>query len=203
MDEWLRSMGAGLVSAAAVLAAVAFLARTSLTSWIDQRLERLKHELGLEATRRELLIRSQIEFKERQLAEFYGPIYALLKRGRPIYDLWKAGRLHEIEGATRELFITANNRIVEIILTRSHLIRGPEIPESFTRFLTHVAVWHAYAETPHKGVPFSREQFPEAFSPDGFEKEIVSTTEGLKRELDELYHRYGLEAQPLAGHAAV
>jgi hypothetical protein len=39
------------------------------------------------------------EFKERQLSEFYGPIYALLKRIRPIDDLWNAGRLEEIDVA--------------------------------------------------------------------------------------------------------
>ena len=103
MEPWLRSIGAGLFSAAAVVAAVVFLARTSVTDWIDRRLERIKHELGLEATRRELLLRSQIEFKERQLAEFYGPIYAFLKRGRPIYNLWTAGRLDDIQDATRDV----------------------------------------------------------------------------------------------------
>ena len=101
------------------------------------------------------------------------------------------------------MFVSANDRMVEIILTRSHLIRGPRIPDSFTRFLTHVAVWHAYAKTNFNGVPFSRQQFPEAFYNNDFEEEIVSATESLKRELDDLYRLYGLEAEEPARPAPV
>jgi hypothetical protein len=106
--------------------------------------------------------------------------------------LWRAGRLHEIEDSVRDLFTSANDDIVRIILTKSHLIRGPHIPASFTHFLTHVAIWHAYLKTNHRGVPFSQEEFPEAYHTDKFEQEIIDTTEVLKRELDELYAKYAL-----------
>lgn len=190
--EWLKSILAGLFSASAVVAVVAFLGRGWIDSLFERRLEKFKHELGLDAKTRELTLSSQIEFKERQLSEFYGPIYALLKRGRPIYDLWGKGRLHEVEADITSLFLEANNRIVEIILSKSHLIHGDQIPDSFTQFLTHVAVWHSYLKTPHRGVPFSKEEFPEAYYPDDFEREIFQVTELLKRELDELYRQYGL-----------
>jgi hypothetical protein len=201
-SDWWASFLSAAAGGAAAAGVIAFLARESLTRFFDRKAEQFKHQLGVDATTRELLLRSQIEFKERQLAEFYGPIYAYLKRGRPIYDLWTKGRLDEVEGDIRTLFTTANEEIVRIILTKSHLVRGPSIPESFTLFLTHVAVWHAYLKTTHKGVPLSRQEFPEAYYPDDFAREIVETTESLKREIDDLYGRYGVEvasaAAPLA-----
>ncbi len=162
--------------------------------WLDRRLERLKYELGVDTKTRELMLRSRIEFKERQLAEFYGPIYAYLKRGRPIYDLWTEGRLDEVDEHIQVLFVATNNEIVRIILSKSHLIQGSQIPASFTQFLTHVAVWQSYLTTPHKGIPFQEEEFPEVYYPETFEEEIFKTTETLKAELDELHRKYGLQA---------
>ena len=192
-NEWVRVFLAELLSAVAIAGLIAFLGKQWVTRLFDRHAERLKHELGIDATKRELLARSQIEFRERQLAEFYGPIYAYLKRGRPIYDLWQMGKLKEIEKTLRDLFIDANDEIVRIILTKAHLIRGPIIPPSFTQYLTHVAVWHAYAMT-HGGVPFTPTEFPEAFYPSSFEQEIFETTQALKRELNEPYRQYGLGA---------
>ncbi len=197
-SDWWSSFFSAAAGGAAAAGAVAFLAKEWLSRRLDRQAEQLKHQLGVDATTRELLLRSQIEFKERQLAEFYGPIYAYLKRGRPIYDLWTEGRLDEIEGDIEALFTTANDEIVHIILTKSHLVRGPSIPESFTLFLTHVAVWHAYLKTDHKGIPLTKEEFPQAYYPEGFEDEIIDTTESLKREIDKLYARYGVEVASAA-----
>jgi len=49
---------------------------------LNRTLERFKYDLGLDVNRRGLTLQSQIQCKEKQLAEFYGPIYALLKRIR-------------------------------------------------------------------------------------------------------------------------
>jgi hypothetical protein len=180
-QEWVQSILTALLSASAAMGLVAFIGKEWVTRVLDRQAERFKHELGVDATKRELLLRSQIDFRERQLSEFYGPIYAYLKRGRPIYDLWKAGKLQELSESMRALFMHANDEIVKIILSKGHLIRGPEIPEPFTQYLTHVAVWHAYADTPHASVPFAPTEFPEAFYPPAFEREIFQTTEALKR----------------------
>lgn len=155
-------------------------------------MEVFKQQLQVDGKTRELALKSQIDFKERQLGEFYGPIYAYLRRGKPIYNLWQQGRLDEIEIHINKLFVDTNDEIVRIILTRSHLVSGDAIPESFTRFLTHVAVWHGYMTTPHGGVPLTRDDFPEAYYPMEFEEEIVCTTERLKRELHQLHSTYGL-----------
>lgn len=91
-----------------------------------------------------------------------------------------------------DLFIKANDDIVQIILTKSHLIDGDVIPSSILHYLTHVAVWDAYLVQNLTGVPFSEAEFPEAFYTNLFESDIIRTTERLKRELYELYHKLGI-----------
>jgi hypothetical protein len=158
----------------------------------NRALERFRHALDIDATRRQLTANSQIQFKEKQLAEFYGPIYAFLKRIRPIDDLWNEGQVKEVDDAIIKLIRESNDRIVEIILSKSHLIRGSTIPESHTRFLTHVAVWHAFWD--HPNADWSQYgKIRDAQYDRGFEKEVFDTTELLKRELQLLYEQYGIE----------
>ncbi len=83
LEAWIQTLVASLATGTVLAAIIGALGK----GWFDRRIERLKHDLGVDAKTHELMLRSQIEFKERQLAEFYGPIYAYLKRGRPIYDL--------------------------------------------------------------------------------------------------------------------
>lgn len=169
-----------------------FLFQQSYSRLLDKQMEKFKQQLQLDTKLREMTLKSQIDFRERQLGEFYGPIYAYLRRGKPIYRLWLDGRLDEIEDEISELFVEANMAIVEILLKKSHLVAGETIPTSFTRFLTHVAVWHGFMKTEHGGVPLSSDDFPEAYYPTEFEDEIFATTERLKKELFELHRSYGL-----------
>lgn len=185
-------LAAGLLSGGIILAASIYLFQQAFGRLLDKHMEVFKQELQVDTKTRELTLKSQIDFRERQLGEFYGPIYAYLRRGKPIYRLWVEGRLNEIEPEINKLFVAANDAIVAIILQRSHLVAGDRIPESFTRFLTHVAVWHGYMQTEHGGVPLSQEEFPEAYYPTEFEEEIFTTTERLKKELFDLHNRYGL-----------
>src|SRR5437016_14068036 len=80
---------------------------------LNRVLDRFRHDLGLDATRRELTLQSQIRFKEKQMGDFYGPIYALLKRIRPIDDLWTKREVTEIDETIRGVIRDSNNRIVE------------------------------------------------------------------------------------------
>jgi hypothetical protein len=129
---------------------------------------------------------------ERQIAEFYGPIYSRLKRGRALVGFWGEGKLTEIERQFWELARRTNSEIEEIILSKSHLIDGDEIPASFVQFLIHVPIWHAFMETSHGTVPFSPQEFPAAYYSTQFEEDIYRTTSRLKANLQELYRRFGL-----------
>lgn len=190
--EFLNYLLASLISGGIVLAASIYLFQAAFTRVLDKQMEVFKQQLQVDTKVRELTLKSQIDFRERQLGEYYGPIYALLQRGKPIYRLWMEDRLTEIDDEINRLFVEANDTIVKIILQKSHLVAGDRIPESFTRFLTHVAVWHGYMKTEHRGVPLTQEEFPEAYYPVDFEEEIFTTTERLKKELFELHNSYGL-----------
>lgn len=168
---------------------MAFVLRESFKRMLDWQVERLKQELQIQVKRHELTLKSQIEYKERQLSELYGPIYAMLKRGRALVQFWKDSRLTEVDQQFWTLAYRTNEAIEQILLTKSHLIEGDEIPKSFVQFLTHVPLWHAFNQTHH--LP-RQEEFPEAYYPEDFEKDIYMTTRRLKKELHELYQRFGL-----------
>lgn len=120
------------------------------------------------------------------------PPHALERSPATLDGLWLEERLTEVDDEISRLFVDTNNAIAETILSKSHLVAGERIPESFTLFLTHVAVWHGYFAIGQGGVPHSQEEFLEAFYPVAFEEEIFATAERLKRELFELHRRYGL-----------
>ncbi|ANH66651.1 hypothetical protein [Mitsuaria sp. 7] len=167
----------------------------SLQFQLGRQSEEFKQQLQVDAKTRELMLKAQIDFRERQLGELYGPIYALICRWNTLWELEKSGRLTDIESETLTLYVASNDSIVNLLLTKSHLVDGERIPDSSTKFLTHVAIWHAYMKTKHKGVPFSDEELPQAYYPQEFSDEIVATTVRLKRELYELHRRYGVLAQ--------
>lgn len=170
-----------------------FVLRESFKRLLDSRIEELKHRLNVAAKKHELALKSQIEFREKQLAEFYGPIYALLKRGRSvIYPYWSAGKLGAIDEQLRILAVESNNTIAGILLEKSHLIDGEKIPESFIHYLTHVSVWHAFLDAGHGGVSLAQDEFPEAYYPEEFQENIYLTTEKLKKELHDLHETYTL-----------
>jgi len=193
--NWFQIMLGSLISTTSVVTVVAFLTRESFSRLLDRKLEQYKHQLEIDIKKHELALDAQIEFKEKQLSEFYGPIYALLKRGRTIYKYYQDGKLSDIGEYLRKMAVDANNAIVNIILTKSHLIEGNTIPLSYIHFLTHVEIWHAYLETEFEGVPYPQSEFPEAYYPIEFEKDIYSTTETLKFELQDLYRQYGIISQ--------
>jgi hypothetical protein len=190
--DWIQAILAGIVSTSSVIAVTAFISREWFKGLLDRRFEEFKHELQLDAKTRELTSKSQIDFKERQLSEFYGPIFSRLKRGRALVGFWREGKLKDIDRQFWELARKTNMEIEEIILTKSHLIEGDEIPKSFIQFLIHVPIWHAFMETTHGTVPFSPQEFPEAYYASEFEEEVYSTTRQLKADLQALYHRFGL-----------
>jgi hypothetical protein len=165
-----------------------------IAAYLNRKLEKVKHELSLRSAHTQITRQSEIQYRERQLAELYGPVYALLKQIRPLDDLWSTGKLPKTEQAAIQHIRRANDRIVEILLTKSHLIEGDAIPQSFNRFLTHVAIWHAYLDTP--GADWaSWNILHEAHYDPTFEASVYASTESLKRQLDELYKQYGLTAK--------
>ncbi len=192
--EFLPSLIASLLSTASVVAVGGYLFKTSFERLLDKKMEVFKQQLDISKALHELTLKSQIEFRERQLAEYYGPISAILKRGALLYKVFEKGKLSGIEPTINAVIVDGNNAIVNILLHKSHLVAGSTLPESYVRFLTHVALWSAFRTSKAHISPPTIEEFPEAHYPVDFEADIFRTTEKLKKELVELHARFGISA---------
>jgi len=93
VEEWIRELITSLISTAVVVAVLGFLGSEFLKRLFDRQFVNYKELVERNRKTRELTLKSQVEFEERQLSEFYGPIWAILKRGERIYEVWKEGRL--------------------------------------------------------------------------------------------------------------
>ncbi|SFR27555.1 hypothetical protein SAMN04488564_111104 [Lentzea waywayandensis] len=138
-----------------------------------------------------------------QLAEFYGPLYSISEASnvawvqfrklvRPEggylfdYDLSEEEQKEWISWMTN-VFMPANKRMYEIIVTRSHLLVGETIPEVYAQFCAHMATYEVVVYRWSQGdvsVLNSPIQFP-----DGFRTNIAESFLHLKRQQQELLLR--------------
>jgi hypothetical protein len=134
---------------------------------------------------------SELEYRQTQLADFYGPIYARLKVAEELYGMFMRQELKEINLEIIQLFRSNNEAITQTITTRAHLIDGSEIPACFTKYITSVTIWNFYTSRP--GQPWIDEHvahLPQVAFPVEFRSYIIEKTEELKKRLDSLYIKY-------------
>src|SRR4051794_35313233 len=172
--ESLQVIVGSILSTTTVLLIAGFIAREAFKRVLDARLDQFRHELRLDETTRQLMLKSQIEHKERQLSELYGPIYAMLKRGRILARLLREAKLERINEQFWVLAYRTNDEIEKRLLGNSHLIDGGEMPEAHVQFLTHVALWRAFGEATRASPP-PQHELPEAWYSEAFEREIYET----------------------------
>jgi hypothetical protein len=112
--------------------------------------------LAYNTTRRLSRRTDQIAFVGRQLSELYGPLHALSMSNtaswREFLKLYRANRwvLFDPENPPNDLIVKAwvswvthvfmpiNRKMFDIILAKTDLIEGNEMPDCFIRFSTHV-----------------------------------------------------------------
>ncbi len=180
MSEVLQVLGAFLASALGAVAFIKFFAEKAVETGLQKALHREK-----------LLTETELEFRKRQLEEFYGPIYASLHLLARIYPLWLDGRFKEVNGDIIALFHKHNNQVVEILKTKAHLIDGAEFPPAFTRYMTSVTIWGMYCtRSDEPWIPPHVAELEDVRWPKEFEEHIYSKTEELKRKLDGLLRKY-------------
>jgi hypothetical protein len=135
---------------------------------------------------------AEVEYREKQLAEFYGPIYGSIKLTGRLWRLYIEGKLAPIGAEMNQLFREQNNEIVQVLKSKFYLVEGDKIPSSFSDYLTSVMLFNIGTV---KGGGFSPQEIanlPEAKFPTDFFNYIISTTEALKAALDKLYKEYRL-----------
>jgi hypothetical protein len=155
-------------------------AEKTITAGIDKALHKEK-----------LLAEVELEFRQRQLEELYGPIYASLRLNEKIYPIWLSGKLQDVNADIIAMFKQQNDEIITILKTKAHLIDGREYPPQFTQFMTSATIWGMYCT--RKDEPWIPENVAEIESvkwPTEFEAHIYQKTEELKRRLDELLAKH-------------
>jgi hypothetical protein len=146
--------------------------------------------------------RGSLEFKKQQLDELYGPLLALSTQNNRL-----AHRLRDIEapdfhlldhlpeilnepdiGPIVNLLLKNNEKMEELLLTKSSLIEDNEFPVSFTLFLGHCGILRSAVV----GQPLASLK-PNDYYPIEFPSDIKRQFKELKREIDEiLKNRSGL-----------
>lgn len=117
----------------------------------------VNHVLSERADRRREHLRAQLKYTTQQLEELYGPLAFLIIEGQQIFSdlLDSLGRPYVfIEGeplAPEELktwlfwldssFLPRNREIRDLLSSKTHLIEGSSIPDSYVAFLEHYSSW--------------------------------------------------------------
>jgi hypothetical protein len=146
-------------------------------------------------TREDVLWRSELEYRERQLSELYGPVYGYVETCQELYDLWMEGKTAAINLPIKKRLAEQNKCIRDLLISKAHLIEGSEMPESMKRYATSTIIFDLYAAPTEEGnVPEPLRSDPRTVYPFKFDEHIIETTERLKKRIDELHAKY---AQPL------
>ena len=133
-------------------------------------------------TKQQILI-SQINFLSQQLAEFYDPLFAMLKVNGECFSklgpdtfprnpiqLETAG---EVWNRVTENVIIPNNReIANILRTRSHLIAHDDSLEPYLRLNNHISMYEIFIDYPN-----------EIYKDFTFPKDITSHIESVRAKL--------------------
>jgi hypothetical protein len=180
MIDILQVLTTALASAFAAGGFVKFFAEKSIEAGIEKALHKEK-----------LLTETELQYRKRQLEEFYGPIYAALKLSARIHPLWLAHHFQDVNKDVIALFKKQNDEITTILKTKAHLIDEGGWPPQFTRFMTSTAIWGVYCTREHEPwIPDRLRELKELQWPNEFQEHIFAKTEQLKSRLDALMAKY-------------
>lgn len=146
--------------------------------------------------RRQRLI-SQLDFTKQQLEELYGPLAFLVLEGEQSFRellevlgrnfvlLGEDGTISEQDLKTwffwiENDFFPRNQKMKDLLASKTHLIEGERVPESFLAFLNHEHSWKLLHERWQKqSIPYSWHS--KVNYPQEFPKDVLSTFEKLKQ----------------------
>jgi hypothetical protein len=182
--------GAFGVAAAATLMASAWFGRT----WIS-------YLLNVNETRQDQILKASIDFKARQLSEFYWPIYIRLQKDKAIWD--RILKIKDADDALRKIAISVESKdilpnhaeVVNVIETKFHLAQpDTKLQNEIQKYVRHVSLYKAMRDA---GI---NDKFPydlnkdESYPTDLFNL-IKDRTERLQSDYDKLVASAGLSAR--------
>lgn len=166
---------------------------------INKSIERFKSAQSLKNELNKQRFVTQLQLLERQLSEFYWPIYLRLQKDNVVWKRLldrkkdKSDPLNKIGTEIETHFILPNHdEIVKIIETKIHLAKpNEELLEPLLAYMKHVAVYKASKSAGYSDVhndPFLiklQEPWPEGFFP-----AIEKRTKALQSEYDNILAQY-------------
>ena len=156
----------------------------------------ISHILSTSAESRRQRLTSQMEFTKQQLEELYGPLTFLILEGQQTFQDFNAAlgwkedppegyALSEQEHQTvffwvENDFLPRNKKIQELLSSKTHLIEGEGVPESFLIFLDHYNSWNInHLRWQKQGKEYGwRSKIP---WPINFNEDVKSTFRSLKK----------------------
>jgi hypothetical protein len=139
--------------------------------------------------------KDRLERLNRQLSEFYGPLYALSLAGAAAFDAltkyWKlnprARPLHERpwEIWLRDIFMPLNRRMVSIVIEKADLLDEDEMPPALLDLCAHVYAYEAVLKQWEEGDRSQRTSVI-AFPKEGLHTFVSKEFPRLKAEQIEL-----------------
>lgn len=135
------------------------------------------------------------KFVERQIEELYGPLVFLIYEGRRNFvDLLDSLGKNSVFISRKPLpedelrtwlfwaeaeFLPRNEKIKNLLMSKSHLVEGPKFPQSYITFLDHHNSWAInHRRWKEQGVKYSWHS--KINWPQEVEKEVIDTFEKLK-----------------------
>lgn len=196
-------------------------ASTAIQSYVSERAKRLATMADLGEIQKQLqenteitksidqkfstedyLARAELSFREKQLAEFYGPAYGTLKSQKRIYDLWMEGKMTDVNFEVKKLLSRQNAFLRQLIIDKAHLIEGSEMPKSFVHLVTSTLIFDLYAAPTDKGqIPSHLAKLDDVKFPNEFLKHVVDITEEIKARIEALHKAYAYKFIPSAHEA--
>ena len=146
----------------AELLLAAFISSGVVSTVISLLLTRRSTELRNAIENQFAIARSQRAYKERALAELFGPLYMSFDRTRRAFDRWKPGSLF----LEAEVVRTANLQIRDLLLAKGHLI-PPDLLEDAGRLIEHYDQWLEAYDRQRVGPDANKEGYV-FVGPDGF-----------------------------------
>jgi hypothetical protein len=141
---------------------------------------------------RKIVGKAEIEYRRQQLAELYGPLYAYLKAGELVYNLWMAGKLRDINDPIKRIFREQNDAMLNLVRMKTHLIDEGTFPQELALFMSSLTIWNLYTSQ-QDGIPPEVAQLEEVRFPTSFRNYVFDKTEKLKAELEHLYRKYEIK----------
>jgi hypothetical protein len=141
---------------------------------------------------------ASLKYIERQLEELYGPLTFLIIEGRrasmdfviangrePVFGSMNADEVKLWRFWAEHDLLPRNEKIQQLLMTKTHLIDGDKIPPSFVTFLEHHNSWRmSHLRWKKEGVEYNWRS--EIGWPAEFTDEVVNTFGILKANQDKI-----------------